>query len=151
MNHLDPASIHKTMSRIKGKDTGLELKLRKALREAGLPYRLYSKKLPGHPDLSCQKYRIAIFCDSEFWHGYLFEVNEKKLKWNRDFWLAKIKRNMERDLEVDKALKGRGYTVLRFWGRMIEKDLETCVKEIKKAYEANGFIGKKKTPEGVID
>ncbi len=147
MNHLDPASVSKTMSRIKGKDTGLEMKLRKACYEAGIPYRLYSKKVPGHPDLSSQKYKVAVFCDSEFWHGYLFNINEKKIKWNREYWIPKIKRNIERDLEVDMELKKKGYTVLRFWGRMIEKDLATCVKEIELAYIRNGW--NKKAPKGL--
>ncbi len=132
------------MSKIRGKDTKIELRLRKALYGRGLPYRLYSRKIPGHPDISCLKYRVAVFCDSEFWHGYLFEENIKKVKWNEEFWIRKIKRNIERDIEVDRKLKEMGFRVLRFWGRQIEKDLDTCVEEILKAYVKGGY--KEKDP-----
>lgn len=149
MNHLDPESVSKTMSRIRGKDTGIEKKLRKALHELGIPYRLNSKYVFGHPDVSSKKYKVAVFCDSEFWHGYEFEENKKKLKWNRDYWIKKIERNMERDLEVNETLKKQGYKVLRFWGKRIEKDVEGCAQEVLQAYIEGGY--KEKRTGAVLD
>lgn len=128
--------VHKTMSAIRGKDTGIELKLRKALTERGIRYRKYSSSVPGHPDIFLPAERIAIFADSEFWHGYQFEENEAKIKTNRDYWIPKIKRNMERDEEVNKALAEQGYCVLRYWGFEIEKDFDRVIDEIVQAIEA---------------
>ncbi len=126
----DPETVHRTMSAIRGKNTGIERKLRKALTEKGIRYRLYSNKVVGHPDLLIPSLKIAIFCDSEFWHGYRFEENEEQLRRLDAFWLKKIRRNMQRDVEVNEALKKQGYTVLRFWGKRIEKDIDGVVEEI---------------------
>ncbi|MCR5348969.1 MAG: DNA mismatch endonuclease Vsr [Bacilli bacterium] len=131
----DPAIIHKTMSAIRGKDTGIEKKLRKALTEKGLRYRIYSKKVVGHPDILFPGLRIAIFCDSEFWHGYRFEENVEQLQRLSDFWIKKIRRNIARDAYVNQALKEQGYTVLRFWGQRIEKELDAVVEEILQTIE----------------
>lgn len=141
MNHLDPQSVSFTMSRIKGKDTKIEIKLRKAVRALGLSYRLNSKYVYGHPDLSSKKYKVAVFCDSEFWHGKDFEEASKKLKWNKEYWLKKIARNIERDKEVNEELKRQGYIVLRFWGKDIEKDAEGCAKKVLEAYILRGYLG----------
>ena len=104
----DQAIIHKTMSAIKGKDTGIEKALRKALTEEGLRYRIYSNKVIGHPDILFPKEKVVIFADSEFWHGYNFESAKANLKTNRDFWVNKIERNIERDKEVNEALLSQG-------------------------------------------
>ena len=129
----DPAIVSKTMSAIRGKDTGIEKKLRKALSEQGIHYRLYSTKVIGHPDILIDSLKIAIFCDSEFWHGYRFEENEAKLTSNRDYWVNKIRHNKERDEIVNKTLKEQGYLVLRFWGEQINKHLDEVVNEIQEA------------------
>ena len=126
----DPAIVSKTMSAIRGKDTGIEKRLRKALSEQGIHYRLYSTKVIGHPDILIDSLKIAIFCDSEFWHGYRFEENETKLTSNRDYWVNKIRHNKERDEIVNKTLKEQGYLVLRFWGEQINKHLDEVVNEI---------------------
>lgn len=131
----DNATVHRTMSAIRGKDTGIEIRLRKALTKKGIRYSLYSSKVIGHPDILFESLKIAVFADSEFWHGYHFEENEAKLVTHRDFWLAKIKRNMARDEEVNASLRGQGYKVLRFWGKEIEKELDRVVDEIMKNME----------------
>lgn len=131
----DPAVVSKTMSAIRGKNTGIERALRKALTEKGVRYRLYSDRVIGHPDILLPGLKIAIFCDSEFWHGYRFEENEAQLDRLSDFWLKKIRRNIARDEEVNHALKEQGYTVLRFWGEKIRKDLDNVVAEILSAIE----------------
>ena len=118
------------MSAIRGKNTGIEKTLRKALTEKGVRYRLYSSKVFGHPDLCLPRLKIAIFCDSEFWHGYHFEENEAKIKTNRDYWIPKIKANIARDKIVNATLTGEGYTVLRYWGHEIETNLDAVVSSI---------------------
>lgn len=132
----DPKVVSYTMSRIKGKNTGIELALRKSLSSAGVRYRLYSPKVFGHPDLCIEKLKIAIFCDSEFWHGYHFAENQGKIHSNRSYWIPKIERNIARDQEVNETLRKQGYLVLRYWGQEIEKDLPRVtgeiVEEIKK-------------------
>ena len=127
----DQAIIHKTMSAIKGKDTGIEKALRKALTEEGLRYRIYSNKVIGHPDILFPKEKVVVFADSEFWHGYNFESAKANLKTNRDSWVNKIERNIKRDKEVNEALLSEGYKVLRYWGFEINKELPRIVAEIK--------------------
>lgn len=126
----DPAIVSKTMSAIRGKNTGIERKLRKALTEKGVHYRIYSNKVFGHPDILLPGLKIAIFCDSEFWHGYQFEENQAQLERLDAYWLTKIRRNIRRDEEVNETLKRQGYVVLRFWGQEIEKNLDGVVEKI---------------------
>lgn len=139
MKERSEESISYTMSRIKGKNTGIEIKLRKALYESGVRYRCNSKYIFGHPDISMKGYKIAIFCDSEFWHGYHFEENKSKIHRHTDYWIPKIERNIARDEEVNRYLQEHGYIVLRFWGKEIEKDLEGCLKKIFAALESRGY------------
>jgi DNA mismatch endonuclease (patch repair protein) len=74
-----------------------------------------------------------VFCDSEFWHGFDWENRQRDFHSNRTFWLPKIERTMARDVEVTKLLRSRGWLVLRFWGREIEKDLQSCVQKVTRA------------------
>ena len=117
------------MQHIRSKDTSIEIKLRKALWHEGIRYRKNYKALPGKPDIAITKYRIAVFCDSSFWHGRDYE-NKKPVATNPQYWDAKIKRNMERDKEVNRQLKEMGWTVLRFWDIEIHKQLEMCVNTV---------------------
>jgi DNA mismatch endonuclease (patch repair protein) len=120
----------KIMSKIRGKNTKPELLLRKALWAKGVRYRINSKKLPGKPDVSIQKYKLAIFIDGEFWHGYNWEERKETIKSNRRFWIPKIERNMQRDREVNSELKNLGYTIFRFWEHEVKKELKKCVNDI---------------------
>lgn len=124
---------HYNMSRIRGKDTAIEVRLRKALWDKGIRYRKNYKSLPGKPDIAITKHRIAIFCDSEFFHGKDWEVLKPRLAKgnNGKYWVDKISRNMERDRETDKKLLFLGWTVIHFWGKDILKDTETCVKVVE--------------------
>ena len=126
---------HKNMSRIKGRDTSIELILRKALWSNGIRYRKNCKRLPGRPDIAITKYKIAIFCDSEFFHGKDWETLKEKLKsgTNAEYWIPKIKRNMERDNEKDRELRSLGWNVLHFWGSEIRKNTDGCVKAVEEA------------------
>lgn len=115
------------MSHIRAKETQPEIQFRKALWNIGIRYRKNSKKLPGRPDVAIQKYKLAIFIDGEFWHGYNWAEKKDKVKSNRDFWIPKIERNIQRDLEVGAQLEAMGYTVIRFWEHQLKKSLPSCI------------------------
>lgn len=124
---------HNNMSRIRGKDTSIEVALRRALWKKGYRYRKNYKELPGSPDIALTKYKIAIFCDSEFFHGKDWAVLKAKLEKGKNpgYWIKKIQRNMERDQEKDKLLRFEGWTVIHFWGKEILKDTDKCIKVIE--------------------
>jgi DNA mismatch endonuclease, patch repair protein len=115
------------MSRIKAQNTKPEIKLRKVLWALGLRYRKNVKSLPGKPDIVLRKYKLVIFIDGEFWHGFKWKEKKEKIKSNRGFWIPKIERNMQRDREVNERLEALGYTVIRFWEQQVKKDLNWCI------------------------
>ncbi len=123
------------MKSIRSKDTSVELCLRKALWNKGYRYRKHFKILPGTPDIAIPKYRIAIFCDSEFFHGKDWDLLKKRLvKGERgEFWINKIQRNIERDERVNLELTRMGWRVIRFWGNDIKKSVDNCVLIIEDA------------------
>ncbi len=123
----------KNMQHIRAKDTKIEIILRKALWSKGYRYRKNYRDLPGNPDIVLTKYKIAIFCDGEFFHGKNWEVLKPKLKnsHNSEYWINKISRNRERDSEVNKKLLFLGWTVIRFWGADIKNNLEECLTVIE--------------------
>lgn len=125
----------KNMKNIKSSDTKIEIMLRKAFWNKGYRYRKNVKSLPGKPDIVITKYKIAVFCDGEFFHGKDWELLREKLKTsnNGEFWIKKISRNIEHDDEVDKELTYMGYTVLRFWGKDIKQHIDDCVQAIEEA------------------
>ena len=135
MDDLTPAQRRKNMQHIRSKDTAIEVKLRKALWQKGYRYRKNLKNLPGKPDIALTKYKIAVFCDGEFFHGKDWEVLKPRLEKsnNSEYWIKKISYNMERDDEVNKKLLFEGWTVIRFWGKDISKDVEGCVRVIEEA------------------
>lgn len=118
------------MKRIKSKDTSIEIKLRKALWHKGYRYRKNCKDIFGVPDICFKGKKIAIFCDSEFWHGKDYLEKGILPKTNTDFWKKKIIKNIKRDKAVNKKLKNEGWEVLRFWGNEIKNNLETCIEKI---------------------
>ncbi len=118
------------MSRIRSGGTKPEKLLKLALWHAGIRYRSNTCKLPGKPDISFIKYRLAVFVDGTFWHGHDWENKKKQIKSNRDFWISKIERNQQRDQEINDFYQSGGWTVLRFWDFEIKKELGTCVKKI---------------------
>lgn len=133
MDRLTQEQRHRNMSNIKNKDTTIELLLRKALWDKGYRYRKNYKELPGKPDIVLTKYKIAVFCDSEFFHGKNWEVLKPQLQKgkNADFWIDKISKNIQRDDDVNKQLNFMGWTVIRFWGKEIKADVNECVKVIE--------------------
>lgn len=133
MDRLTKEQRHRNMKNIKNKDTGIEVTLRKALWGKGYRYRKNDKKLPGKPDIVLSKYKIAIFCDSEFFHGKDWEVLKPQLERgkNAEFWIKKISGNQQRDEEVNKQLQYLGWTVIRFWGKDIMKRTDECIQVIE--------------------
>ena len=141
MDVLTPEQRHKCMSRIKSENTSIEVRLRKALWGEGIRYRKSYSKLPGKPDIAITKHRIAIFCDGELWHGKDWKDKKNRIKTNSDFWIKKIESNIARDTENEKKLERMGWTVIRFWGKEIEKTLTDCVNEVKAAiYEIENNV-----------
>ena len=122
------------MSSIRSKNTKIEMLLRKELWRCGYRYRLYAK-LPGKPDLVFKSRKVAIFVDGDFWHGYNFKKLLPKLK-NR-FWVEKIKRNMERDKEVNMQLKKEGWNVIRIWEHQIRKNSTSSINLIQSKFSEN--------------
>lgn len=118
------------MSKIKSKNTKPEVQLRKALWKLGIRYRLNLSKLPGKPDIVINKKKVVIFIDGEFWHGYNWQEKKAKIKSNREYWIKKIEKNMERDIKNSFLLQDMGYTVLRFWEQEIKKNIDGCTTKI---------------------
>ena len=127
---LTPEQRRKNMQHIKSTNTKIEILLRKALWEKGYRYRKNYKVLPGKPDIVLTKYKIAIFCDSEFFHGKDWIQLKLRLKNsnNSEFWIKKISKNRERDDEINKKLSFMGWTVIRFWGMILKKTLMNALK-----------------------
>jgi DNA mismatch endonuclease (patch repair protein) len=141
MDVLTPEQRHKCMARIRSKNTSIEVLLRKALWQEGIRYRKSFSLLPGKPDIAITKYKVAIFCDGELWHGKDWENKKQRIKTNRDYWIPKIERNIARDIENEKKLENMGWIVIRFWGKEIKKNLMDCVNEIKETiYEIENNI-----------
>lgn len=133
MDNLTKEQRRKNMQAIKSKDTTIEIQLRKALWSNGVRYRKNYDKLPGKPDIVLTKYKIAVFCDSEFWHGYDWELSKQKIKSNKDYWIPKIEGNIARDKTVISMLESEGWLVIRLWENQIRKQLPDCVEVIMSA------------------
>ena len=132
MDKHTPEQRRKNMQAVKNKDSQIELLLRKELWSRCIRYRKNSTKIFGKPDIVFIGKKIAIFCDSEFWHGYNWEERKGDFKSHQEFWIPKIERNMERDKEVTAKLKSEGWIVLRFWGNEIKKNAAQCADIIEK-------------------
>lgn len=127
----------KNMQAVKQKDTKIEILLRKELWRRGLRYQKNSRKIFGKPDVVFIGKKVAVFCDSEFWHGHDWENRKNDFKSNQDFWIPKIERNILRDKEVTEKLESEGWVVLRFWGKEIKKDVVGCADIIEKAIKGD--------------
>jgi len=134
MDFLSSDERRKRMQSIKSTATKDEIRLAKALWHLGYRYRKNNKVVFGKPDLTFKKYKIAIFVDSEFFHGKDWETYKYRIKSNQEFWHKKIERNIQRDLEVNTYLTAHGWTVIRFWSNEVKKDLNSCVDLIKSLF-----------------
>lgn len=133
-DNLTPEQRSLCMSRIKGKDTSLEIRVRSALHRRGLRFRKHVKDLPGKPDVVFRKARVAVFLDGDFWHGYRFPSWEDKVS---DFWKNKIAKNRERDTENHKKLQQMGWMVVRLWQHEVEENFDACIERIVAAIYTN--------------
>ncbi|WP_016775769.1 very short patch repair endonuclease [Anaerophaga thermohalophila] len=135
MDVLTPEQRRKNMQAIKSKKTKIEELLAKKLWNKGYRYRRNNKSVFGKPDFTFRKYKIAIFCDSESFHGKDWEAQKHKIKTNTRFWQEKIKNNIQRDKIVNKTLKENGWKVIRFWGEDIKKNIDFCIAQIETELE----------------
>ena len=131
MDKLSLQQRHANMAAIRSKDTKPEMIVRRGLWKRGFRYRLNHKRLPGHPDLVLRKYRTCIFVNGCFWHGHNVQLETAQIdngqliiensecckipKTNREFWVAKIRRNKERDKEEQKKLAEMGWHCITVW------------------------------------
>lgn len=137
MDNHTPEQRTKNMKAIKNKGSRIEVMLQKELWHRGLRYRKNAANVYGKPDIVFMGKKVAVFCDSEFFHGYDWENKRNEIKSNRDFWLPKIERNIQRDIEVTEKLKSEGWTVIRFWGKDIKNNLKECADIIENALVKN--------------
>ncbi len=131
MDRLTKEQRRKNMQAIKSAGSQIELTLSRALYALGYRYRKNDRTVFGKPDLVFKKYRIAIFVDSEFWHGKNWKKRKSEFKTNKEFWIKKIEGNIKRDKVVNTYLRKNNWIVIRFWGRDIEKNLPTCIEKIE--------------------
>ncbi len=132
MDKLTKEQRRKNMQAVKSRGSKIESMLAKEMWKRGLRYRKNNKTVFGKPDFTFKKFKIAIFVDGEFWHGKDWEIKKHDHKSNHDFWYTKIERNIKRDEEVNSFLLNEGWTLLRFWGQDIKKDLLNCIFKIEK-------------------
>lgn len=130
-----PESRSRLMRKIRSRDTQPELMLRRALWQLGYRYRKNVEDLPGRPDIAIKKYRVAIFVDGEFWHGYNWPEKKPRIQRNREYWIPKIERNMQRDRDNTLTLQEMGWTVFRFWEHKLKKDFDICLGAVTEALE----------------
>ncbi|WP_458401455.1 very short patch repair endonuclease [Candidatus Avelusimicrobium sp.] len=130
MDNLTKAQRHKNMQAIRSTNTGIENLLCSALWKKGYRYRRNCRNIFGKPDIVFRKYKIAVFCDSEFWHGKDYVKETDRIGTHQKYWREKIQRNIKRDRKVNRTLKKEGWIVLRFWGKDIQKNTERCAGKI---------------------
>ena len=118
------------MAKIKSTNTKAEIKLRKSLFFSGVRYRINNRILFGKPDIAIKKYKLVIFVDGDFWHGKDWANKKDRIKANREYWIPKIESNMARDIAVNHYYRNLGWTILRFWERDVNDNLESCVSSI---------------------
>ncbi len=130
MSARDPQTTSKIMRAIRSKDSRAELALRRELHRLGRRYRLHPPDLPGKPDLVFRGRKIAVFVDGDFWHGRDVRKIDRTLRRNRDYWLPKIQRTIERDSATTLALEDAGWTVLRFWETDVLRDPLSIARQV---------------------
>ncbi len=118
-----------TMSRIRSKNTGIEIIMCFALRKLGVSFRRYYDII-GTPDFIIPGIKLAIFCDSDFWHGYNWADRRHRIKANKGYWLPKIEGNIARDKTVNQELRKQGWSVIRFWEHEIFNNPNKCLEKI---------------------
>jgi DNA (cytosine-5)-methyltransferase 1 len=129
--------ISYNMSQVHSTNTAIERLLAGELNRRGInTYIKNDRSVFGKPDFVFKARKVAVFCDSEFWHGYNWDEAKLAIMSNREFWITKIERNIERDVEVTARLRAEGWRVLRFWERQLKKNINECVDEVENALRA---------------
>lgn len=136
MDNLSKEERRRLMKNIGPKNSAIEMRLRRELWRRGLRYRLHHKKTLGRPDICFVSAKVAVFVDSEFWHGWNWDVKQQEIKSNRAFWVQKIESNIRRDHEVTAALRASGWSVVRIWGKRIARDAKGCADIVEREVEA---------------
>ena len=131
------AQISFNMSRVRSSGSVIEKRMQLVLRQAHLRARKQPKMF-GRPDFVIPGLKIAIFCDSHFWHGYRWMTKRKEIRRNRAFWMSKILGNMRRDRIVNRRLRREGWIVLRFWEHQIMRSSDKCLVRVKRAVARRG-------------
>jgi DNA mismatch endonuclease (patch repair protein) len=155
MDVLTEEQRHYTMRRIRSKDTKPEVKLRHELWHRGIRYRKNLRTLPGTPDIVLTKYKIAVFCDGEYFHGKNWQNGEREHVMrgdHADFWAPKIEHNIKHDKEVNAKLRKDGWKVLRFWSKDVMKDVSNCADKVEETVkEVNPeYVLTKDRPDGYV-
>jgi DNA mismatch endonuclease, patch repair protein len=140
MDVLTPEQRTKNMKAIRSKNTKMELLLAKSLWAKGVRYRKNDKSVFGKPDLTIKKYKIAIFVDSEYFHGKDWGIEKYRIKTNREFWWKKIEDNQKRDQAVNRFLVDNEWKVFRFWSKEIHKNLDLCLENIISVIDQNNMV-----------
>ena len=130
---MDPATRSRVMSRIRGRDTGPERAMAKLLADAGMVVEAQARDLPGRPDFVLREYRIAVFVDGAFWHGWRFPAWRHKLS---ERWEIKIEQNRKRDRRNHRALRRKGWTVIRFWDFHLDRNPDLCLERVFRSVRA---------------
>jgi len=131
MDVLTKEQRRRNMQAIRSENTKIEILLGKAIWKAGHRYRKNDKLVLGKPDFTFKRYKLAVFCDSEFWHGKNWKNQQKRIGTNKKFWITKIQNNINRDKRVNRELKKQGWIVLRFWETDIKKNISKCSQKIE--------------------
>ena len=129
--------ISYNMRQVHSTDSALERAFVNELSRRGIStYSKNDRSVFGKPDFVFKARKIAVFCDSEFWHGYDWDNKKKEFKSHQEFWIPKIEKNIARDNLVNETLENSGWTVLRFWGNDIKKNLQACADEIERTVKS---------------
>lgn len=136
MNKAMTEKRSRNMKAIKSKGSKIERMLAKELWSLGLRYTKNDKKVFGKPDFCYRRKKVAVFVDSEFWHGKDWDIKKEEIKSNRDFWISKIQANIKRDSEVNNKLTEYGWVILRFWGKEIMRDVSECARKVQEILNA---------------
>lgn len=125
------------MQAIRSTNTSIEILLRRNLFKRGYRYRVNYSRVVGKPDIVFVSAKVAVFCDSEFWHGKDWNSAKNKIKSNHSYWLPKIESNIQRDKKINRSLRQNGWKVIRFWGMDIAKNPDKCADRVVKFLQAN--------------
>lgn len=140
MDVLTKEQRRRNMRAIKNKGSKEEVMLAKALWHLGYRYKKNDNSVIGKPDICFKGRKIAIFVDSEFFHGKDWDEEKYRIKSNREFWWTKIEGNMKRDALVDETLEKEGWIVLRFWSSYVRNNLASCVGAIESHIKKNDHV-----------